>query len=85
MPQYIYPIIPGSIWNFNAKKRGSRGIAIPMAAAFTLFGSTIRIRYLKLASIAHILQGALFIVIAFTPFLLIAAAIYVGRMAVESV
>ncbi len=71
---------------------GMIGYIYTVAYISTAIGSFVSGRYingnidsLKMASIAHILQGALFIVIAFTPFLLIAAAIYVGRMAVAGI
>ncbi|AGO60406.1 MFS transporter [Ferroplasma acidarmanus] len=71
---------------------GTVGNIYTIAYAATAIGSFTsgkfingRIDSLKMASIAHILQGALFIIIAFTPFLFIATAIYVGRMAVAGI
>ncbi len=71
---------------------GVVGNIYTVAYAATAIGSFVSGRYingrvdsLKMASIAHILQGALFIIIAFTPFLLMATAIYVGRMAVAGI
>jgi len=71
---------------------GVVGNIYTVAYAATAIGSFVsgrfingRIDSLKMASIAHVLQGALFIIIAFTPFLLIATAIYVGRMAVAGI
>jgi MFS family permease len=71
---------------------GVVGNIYTVAYAATAIGSFVSGRYingridsLKMASIAHVLQGALFIIIAFTPFLLVATAIYVGRMAVAGI
>ncbi|WP_337860996.1 MFS transporter [Ferroplasma sp.] len=71
---------------------GMVGNIYTVAYASTAIGSFVSGRYingridsLKMASIAHVLQGALFIIIAFTPFLFIASAIYVGRMAVAGI
>jgi MFS family permease len=71
---------------------GVVGYIYTIAYASTAIGSFVSGRYingridaLKMASVAHILQGALFVVIAFTPFLFIASAIYVGRMAMAGI
>ncbi|MEM0140377.1 MAG: MFS transporter [Ferroplasma sp.] len=71
---------------------GIVGDIYTIAYASTAIGSFASGRYingrvdsLKMASIAHVLQGALFILIAFTPFLFLAVFIYIGRMAVAGI
>ncbi len=71
---------------------GIVGDIYTIAYASTAIGSFVsgrfingRIDSLKMASIAHVLQGALFIIMAFTPFIFLASVIYVGRMAVAGI
>ncbi len=71
---------------------GIVGYVYTFAYASTAIGSYVsgkyingRINGLKVASIAHVLQGALFIILAFTPFLFLAGFVYVMRMAVAGI
>ncbi len=68
------------------------GYVYTLAYASTAIGSFVSGKYingrfnnLKIASIAHVLQGALFIILAFTPFLFLAGFVYVMRMGVAGV
>ena len=83
------PLLP--LW-FELKYHigaGYVGDIYTISYAATALGSFISGRYLnghfdglKIASLARILQGLLFAVIAFVPFLYITAGIYIIRMAV---
>ena len=68
------------------------GYVYTVGYAVTAIGSYVSGKYingmfdsLKIASIAHVLQGALFIVIAFTPLFFLAGLIYVGRMGIAGI
>jgi MFS family permease len=68
------------------------GYTYTVGYAVTAIGSYVSGKYingmfdsLKIASIAHVLQGALFIIIAFTPFFFLASVIYVGRMGIAGI
>ncbi len=68
------------------------GYVYTLAYASTAIGSYVSGKYingrfnnLKIASIAHVLQGALFIIMAFTPFLFLAGFVYVMRMGVAGI
>ncbi len=68
------------------------GYLYTFAYVVTALGSYISGKYingmfdsLKIASIAHILQGALFIIIAFTPLFFLAGVIYIFRMGIAGV
>jgi MFS family permease len=68
------------------------GYVYTVGYAVTAIGSYISGKYingmfdsLKIASIAHVLQGALFIIIAFTPLFFLAGIIYVGRMGIAGI
>ncbi|WP_287960132.1 MFS transporter [Acidiplasma sp.] len=86
------PLLP--LW-FELKYHigaGYVGDIYTISYAATALGSFISGRYLnghfdglKIASLARILQGLLFAVIAFVPFLYITAGIYIIRMAVAGI
>jgi MFS family permease len=68
------------------------GYTYTVGYVVTAIGSYVSGKYingmfdsLKIASIAHVLQGALFIIIAFTPFFFLASLIYVGRMGIAGI
>lgn len=68
------------------------GYTYTVGYAVTAIGSYVSGKYingmfdsLKIASIAHVLQGALFIIMAFTPFFFLAGLIYVGRMGIAGI
>jgi MFS family permease len=68
------------------------GYTYTVGYAVTAIGSYVSGKYingmfdsLKIASIAHVLQGSLFIIMAFTPFFFLAGLIYVGRMGIAGI
>ncbi|SMD31355.1 MFS transporter [Picrophilus oshimae] len=63
-----------------------------VAYASTAIGSFVSGRYINgrvnslfIASVAHVIQGAFFVILAFTPYLIIASALYIIRMGIAGI